>query len=64
MAKKAKALKVSEETGVSVEDLQRLPIDALDKLDVLTPDGDLLEGSPADKKLIGYHPVTGAEIWK
>ena len=67
MAKKKLALKVAEETGVEVADLERLPVEALNKLDALTPDSDdLLGGNVAEvssKVLLGYHPITGKEIW-
>ena len=69
MAKKTKVAKVSLETGVSESDLARLPLEALDKIDQLVVDidpilvdEDLLGEVP--KKLIGYHPITGAEVWQ
>lgn len=64
MAKKTKTKKVSEETGVEEADLNRLPIEALDKLDALIPDADELLDTPKDKVLLGYHPITGKEVWK
>lgn len=64
MAKKKLVTKVSEETGVEVADLERLPVEALNKLDALTPDEDDLLGKPSDKKFLGYHPITNKEIWK
>lgn len=63
MAKKKLIAKVAEETGVEAADLERLPVEALNKLDVLTPDEDDLLGEPSDKKFLGYHPITNAEIW-
>lgn len=68
MSKKIKALKVSEETGVAIEDLSRLPTDALDLLDALVPDPilideDLIGGKPT-KEIVGYHMITGEPIWK
>lgn len=56
---------VSSETGVSVEDLNRLPVDALDLLDGLKEDEVVIDGGAIDpeKKLLGYHPITGAEVW-
>ena len=62
MSKKTKIDKVAKETGVDASDLARLPSDALDKIDALVPDEDLL-GEPHGKKLLGYHPITGAEVW-
>lgn len=44
--KKSKVAKVSAETGVDIQDLERLPTEALDKLDALVPDEDLLSGQP------------------
>ena len=71
MAKKLKVEKVAKETGVDAADLERLPVDALEKLDALTPDEDLLgsepesepKDPPKEKTLLGYHPITGVEIW-
>lgn len=57
MGKKAKkpteVAKVSAETGVDVKDLNRLPQDALEKLDALVPD--------ADEDLLGGDSVCGDE---
>ena len=76
MAKKTKAPKVSLETGVSEDALARLPLEALDKIDQLVVDADQtvvvspvvfeddLLGESKPKKLIGYHPITGAEVWQ
>lgn len=50
MARKKKedvVAKVAKETGVQAEDLNRLPVEALDKLDAIVPDEDLL-GSPSE----------------
>ena len=69
MAKKKLIAKVSEETGVDQEDLSRLSIEALNKLDELKADEDLLGSDPikesiqVKKVLLGYHPITGAEVW-
>lgn len=41
MAKKNKVQKVSKESGIDEADLNRLPVDALEKLDDMTPDADI-----------------------
>jgi hypothetical protein len=68
MAKKKLIAKIAVETGVDTEDLERLSIEALNKLDELKDDPilvdeDLLGSKPEDKKLLGYHPITGKEVW-
>lgn len=69
MAKKAKVTKVSLETGVSEADLNRLPLEALDKIDQLVVDIDPilvdedLLGEAPKKHFYGYHQITGEEIW-
>ena len=69
MAKKIKVTKVALETGVSESDLNRLPLEALDKIDQLVVDidpilvdEDLLGDKPT-KILLGYHPITKEPIW-
>ena len=67
MAKKKLIAKIHQETGIESADLERLPVDALDKIDLLVPDtnldDDLLGHQDNTPVLAGYHPVTGAEIW-
>lgn len=71
MAKRTKVIKVALETGVSVNDLNRLPLEALDKLDqlvvdvdpIVVADEDDLLGEAPKKHFYGYHQITGEEIW-
>jgi hypothetical protein len=56
--------KVSQESGIEAEKLERLPVSEIKKIDELIPDADLLGDSTEGKKLIGYHPVTGVEVWE
>ena len=63
MAKKKLIAKIAVETGVSEEDLSRLPVEALEQLDELKED-DLLGSSDNEgKKFYGYHPISGKEVW-
>lgn len=71
MAKKTKVAKVSLETGVSEDALNRLSLEALDKIDQLVVDidpilvdEDLLSAPVKEKKMVGYHMITGLEIWE
>lgn len=57
--KKEVVEKVAEETGVEPKDLERLPEDALEKLDALVPDKE----APAGKTLVGKHPITGEPVY-
>ena len=69
MAKRTKVIKVALETGVSEEALNRLPLEALDKIDQLVVDIDPilvdedLLGEAPKKHFYGYHQITGEEIW-
>ena len=73
--KKVKAEKVSAETGVDAETLERLPVEALEKLDALVPDQKpepsekpSTSESPSDvvvegKRYVGKHPITGEPVY-
>lgn len=63
--KKEVVEKVASETGVEAKDLERLPEDALEKLDALVPDSSeepsevVVEG----KRYVGKHPITGEAVY-
>lgn len=61
MARPKKQLveKVAEETKVPAIDLERLPVESLEKLDVLVEDKPVVEG----KKQIGVHPITKEPVY-
>lgn len=79
MARPKKKLveKVSEETKVEVSDLERLPVEALKKLDELVPDAEVvedeteveieteleIEDAPKEKRLVGRHPITKEPVY-
>lgn len=69
MSKKKAVSKVSKETGVAEDDLARLPLDAINKLDQLVVDIDPISvdedllGEAPKKHFYGYHQITGEEIW-
>lgn len=44
--KKNRVEKVSQETGVEAKDLERLPVEAIEKLDALVPDAVLDQEAP------------------
>jgi hypothetical protein len=56
--------KVSQESGIEPEKLERLPVSEIKKIDDLVPDSELLGEDKKDKILLGYHPITGAEVWQ
>lgn len=56
--KEQTVLKVSEETGVEASDLDRLPVEALEKLDALVPDK-----KPEGKVCVGRHPITKEPVY-
>lgn len=68
-SKNAKVEKVSAETGVEAADLERLPVEALDKLDALVPDEKPSSSeSPSEvvvkgKRYVGKHPITGEPVY-
>lgn len=66
--------KVAKEQNLDAEQLDRLPVSELEKMDIVVPDSegsdilaeDIAEKPPVietPKKLMGYHPITGAEVW-
>ena len=65
--KKEKVEKVAAETGVEASDLERLPVEALEKLDALVPDVSPEEvKSPVvveGKTYVGKHPITGEPVY-
>lgn len=56
--KKETVEKVAEETGVEASDLERLPVEALEKLDALVPDKEV-----GGKVYVGKHPITGEAVY-
>jgi hypothetical protein len=57
--------KVAKEQNLDPEQLDRLPVTELEKMDLVVPDedgSDILAEAPK-KRLLGYHPITGAEVW-
>lgn len=70
MARPKKVLveKVAEETKVPANDLERLPVEALEKLDDLVLDETNADGNTDDayvggKRLMGYHPITKEPVY-
>jgi hypothetical protein len=55
--------KVSQESGIEPEKLERLAVSEIKKIDDLVPDAELLGDSSKKKIFLGYHPITGAEVW-
>ena len=55
--------KVSQESGIEPEKLERLPVSEIKKIDDLIPDAELLGEKPEGKIFLGYHPVTGEKVW-
>jgi hypothetical protein len=55
--------KVSQESGIEEKKLERLPISEIRKIDELIPDTELLGDVKEGKTFLGYHPITGAEVW-
>jgi hypothetical protein len=55
--------KVSQESGIEEEKLERLPVSEIKKIDDLIPDVDLLGEEPKERIFLGYHPITGVEVW-
>jgi hypothetical protein len=43
------------------EKIQQKPVEIVE---ITKEDDELLGTPPKEKELIGYHPVTGEEIWK
>lgn len=62
--------KVATETGLEVVDLDRLPQEALNKLDALVPDTEefpeeesIPEGEPKERIYLGLHPITLEKVY-
>jgi hypothetical protein len=56
--------KVSAETGVEAADLERLPEEALEKIDAAIPDNqDIKDSEVKEKRKIGHHPITKEPVY-
>jgi len=51
-----------------IEAVEKLPLDEKEKAEAIDQLDDLLESpvdeSKADKIFVGYHPITGKEVWQ
>jgi hypothetical protein len=57
--------KIKEKIDELISEVRAIDADESEKQDVIDELDDLLSSVPEDKnKLIGYHPITGAEIWE
>ena len=59
---------VNQKIDELIEDVQKLQVDEAEKAEAIDQLDDLLESpvdeSETDKIFVGYHPITGAEVWQ
>ena len=56
--------KLKEQIDEIISEVRNIDANETEKQEVISELEDLLEAPVKEKKLIGYHPVTGSEIWE